>query len=236
MEHTFLTLLWLPIGYLLGSCSFSWLVARVFRVKLAHATVSELGRRGGFRLAGIAVLGEIGKAWIAVTLAFLIAKDPWATALSGLGAILGHSFPAWLMFRVFFKGATQDWKLGGKAMSAGCGALAALWVMDSPETGRILLLAGGIALSAWLITWWVSAGSLSATFTTLGIAVLWDLPLPYRFLLIAGGVVALFRLSENLGRVVTLKEHVTPPLWLKPRDIPAWLRPPWPWVQKVFAQ
>ncbi len=93
------------IGYLLGSLSPSYLIARLRHVDLRSGGSGNLGASNTMLMlgwyAGAAVaLFDIGKAVLAVYLAnLLFPSAALAGTLAGVAAVLGHIFPFYLHFR-----------------------------------------------------------------------------------------------------------------------------------------
>lgn len=92
------------IGYLLGSLSPSYLIARLRHVDLRSGGSGNLGASNTMLMlgwyAGAAVaLFDIGKAVLAVWLAkLLFPSAALAGTLAGVAAVLGHIFPFYLHF------------------------------------------------------------------------------------------------------------------------------------------
>jgi glycerol-3-phosphate acyltransferase PlsY len=113
----------------------------------------------------------------------LQALAPWAVSVAGLAALLGHARSVWLNFT------------GGKSVAAGLGVLLAIaW-----PVGLGGLAVFGAALATSRI---VSLSSILAAFTAIALVCVLDLPLPYRLLVIAGGVYVVARHRANLQRLM----------------------------------
>src|SRR5947207_15799854 len=110
-------------GYLLGSIPFGVIVMKAAGAgdprdigsgNIGATNVLRSGRKG---LAALTLLGDGGKAALAVLIAFLATRNAtpaaqaWLTALAGGAAFLGHLFPVWLGFK------------GGKGVATFFGAL-----------------------------------------------------------------------------------------------------------------
>ncbi len=108
-------------GYALGAIPFGLLLTRAAGLgdvraigsgNIGATNVLRTGRKG---LAVATLLLDAGKGAAAVLLAGLIWPDqPQFPALAGIGAILGHLYPAWLGFR------------GGKGVATLAGIVAVL--------------------------------------------------------------------------------------------------------------
>ena len=111
------------------------------------------------------------------------ASLPWAVCLAGLAAIIGHGRSIWLNFT------------GGKSVAAGLGVLLAM----SWPVGLGGLAVFGLAVAAFRI---VSLGSLLAALTAIILVCVLEQPLPYRLLVIAGGVYVIVRHRANIQRLL----------------------------------
>ena len=136
-------LVWIIIGYLLGSIPFGLLLTRMIGVDIRTVGSGNIGttnvlRTGNKGLAAATLLLDAGKGAVAVLLARHFGGLE-AGMLAGMAAFLGHCYPVWLKFR------------GGKGVATLLGvALAAV------------PLAGVIALVAWL------AGALVTRYSSVG--------------------------------------------------------------------
>jgi len=150
------SLLALPIAYLIGSIPFGYLIVKL----TAGADIRQTGsggtgatnvsRRAG-KVAGIAtLLLDALKGAVAVFVAAkwceqfqpnLLAGD-WILLGSAVAAIVGHIFPVWLGFR------------GGKGVATGAG----VFLMLHPLA---VLCAGVVFVIVVLLTRYVSLGSIS---------------------------------------------------------------------------
>jgi glycerol-3-phosphate acyltransferase PlsY len=108
---------------------------------------------------------------------------PWAVCLAGLAALLGHARSVWLNFA------------GGKSVAAGLGVLLAL----SWPVGLGGLTVFGIALAIFRI---VSLGSILAALTAMALVCGTEQPLPFRLLVIAGGIYVIARHRANIQRLL----------------------------------
>ena len=108
---------------------------------------------------------------------------PWAVCLAGLAALLGHGRSIWLGFT------------GGKSAATGLGVLLALsWPIG---LGAAAAFAATLALLRI-----VSLGSMLAALTAVVLAVALGEPLPYRLLVIAGGLYVIARHRTNIARLL----------------------------------
>jgi glycerol-3-phosphate acyltransferase PlsY len=108
---------------------------------------------------------------------------PWAVGLAGLAAILGHGRSIWLNFA------------GGKSVAAGLGVLLAMaWPVG---LGAFAVFAVALAVFRF-----VSLGSMLAALTAIVLVCGLEQPLPYRLLVIAGGIYVIVRHRANIRRLM----------------------------------
>lgn len=108
---------------------------------------------------------------------------PWVVCLAGLAVLLGHGRSIWLNFT------------GGKSVAAGPGVLLAM----SWPVGLGALTVFGVALAIFRI---VSLGSVLAALTAIVLICGLEQPLPYRLLVIAGGIYVVVRHRANIQRLL----------------------------------
>jgi glycerol-3-phosphate acyltransferase PlsY len=108
---------------------------------------------------------------------------PWAVCLAGLAALLGHSRSIWLNFT------------GGKSAATGLGILLAM----SWPVGLGAATVFGIALAIFRI---VSLSSILAALTAIALICGLEQPVPYRLLVIAGGIYVIVRHRANIHRLL----------------------------------
>jgi glycerol-3-phosphate acyltransferase PlsY len=120
---------WIPsisVAYLLGSIPFGYLLVRIFRNQdirqqgSGNIGATNVARSGAKGLGVATLLLDLGKAYLAVTIARHLAAGLGPTArfdvevAAAVAAILGHVFPVWLGFR------------GGKGVASALGVFLAL--------------------------------------------------------------------------------------------------------------
>jgi glycerol-3-phosphate acyltransferase PlsY len=152
----------IAFGYLLGSIPFGLLLARaaglgdVRTVGSGNIGATNVLRLGDKRVAAATLLLDGAKGAVAVLIAGYFAGQPAALA-AGLGAVLGHVFPAWLKFK------------GGKGVATTLGVLLAvswplgllgmvLWLAIAVAT-RLSSLSALLALALVAATAWATATS-----------------------------------------------------------------------------
>ena len=114
------TIIILLASYLLGSISFSYLIARLVKgmdIRTVgshnaggHNVMLEVGRAWGI----VVTVLDIGKGALAAWLGLTLGKSLAVGILAGLATVLGHNYPFYLRFR------------GGKGVSASLGVLLVL--------------------------------------------------------------------------------------------------------------
>ena len=107
----------------------------------------------------------------------------WAVCLAGVAVLLGHSRSIWLNFT------------GGKSAATGLGLLLAL----SWPVGLGAAAAFGVVLAIFRR---VSLGSIVAALTAIALVCGLEQPLPYRLLVIAGGLYVIVRHRTNIRRLL----------------------------------
>jgi acyl phosphate:glycerol-3-phosphate acyltransferase len=108
---------------------------------------------------------------------------PWAVCLAGLAALLGHSRSIWLGFT------------GGKSVATGLGVLLAMaWPVG---LGALAVWAAALAISRIM-----SLSSMLAALTAITLVCALPQPLPYRLLVIAGGVYVVILHRANIRRLL----------------------------------
>lgn len=136
-------------GYAIGSIPFGLLLGRAARGTDVRDTGSgSMGTTNVLRVAGPVAAGatfalDVGKGAAAVACARALGAGPAGEVAAGLGAMVGHSWPALAGFR------------GGKSVATAFGAVLAL----SPEVSVWAVVGGLTALTTTRI---VSVGSLVA--------------------------------------------------------------------------
>jgi glycerol-3-phosphate acyltransferase PlsY len=182
-------ILCLALGYALGATPFGLLLTRAAGLgdvraigsgNIGATNVLRTGRRG---LAAATLLLDAGKGAAAVLLAGLIWPDqPQFPALAGIGAFLGHLYPAWLGFK------------GGKGVATLAGIVALLhW--------PTIVVAAVVWILVVLATRYSSLASVLATLSGPAAAALlgrFDLAI----LFLGFAVLILWTHRANIGRLI----------------------------------
>src|SRR3954471_17402243 len=197
----------LLIAYLLGSVPTGYLAGKLLRgIDIRRHGSKSTGATNVLRTLGkgaalIVLVGDVLKGVGAIIVArsfcpWLYAEIsppptasdlhvwvPWAVCLAGLAVLLGHSRSIWLNFT------------GGKSAATGLGVLLAL----SWPVGLGAAAAFGVVLA---ISRMVSLGSIVAALTAIALVCGLEQPLPYRLLVIAGGIYVIARHRANIQRLL----------------------------------
>lgn len=178
-------------AYLLGSVSFSYLIARlVKKIDIRDHGSGNAGATNTLRVLGtgpaIAVLIlDVVKGILAVWLGYWFSSEPIVPFLAGISAIIGHNWPVFFGFR------------GGKGVATTIGVFATLAFLPS-------LYAGIIAILSIFITRFVSLGSLIfVVLTPAFIFLLGGYPASYILLGTMLAVVSVWRHRTNVKRLIS---------------------------------
>jgi len=148
----FLSLLCLPLSYLIGAIPFGLLLATRTGVDIRSQGSGNIGATNVARLLGkklgiVTLLLDVAKGFVPMWFTAVVAGDaPGSSlmvALAGVLAVLGHMYPVYLGFR------------GGKGVATGLG----VFLFLSPPAVFLSLL---LFLAAVYFTGFVSVGSLLA--------------------------------------------------------------------------
>jgi glycerol-3-phosphate acyltransferase PlsY len=186
-------------AYLLGSIPTAYLVGkRFYGLDIREFGSKSVGATNALRVLGkwpalVILLIDILKGVAAVVLARWICSEfstpdqqPWAacaTSLAGIAALLGHGWSIWLGFA------------GGKSVATGLGVVLALsWPV---ALGGLAVF--GVVVAVARI---VSLGSILAALTAIVLICVLDEPMPYRLLIVAGGLYVVGRHRANLTRLL----------------------------------
>ena len=137
------------VGYLLGSISFAVLLVRAVAGKdirsegSGNAGATNVLRAHGKKLALLVALLDVAKGAAAVLLVRLVTADPLWGSAAGVAAVLGHVFPVFYGFR------------GGKGVATAVGVFLVL-----APLALLCCLAVFVAIVA--VTRYVSLGSVVA--------------------------------------------------------------------------
>jgi len=194
----------LGIAYLLGSTPTGYWVGKLLKgIDIREHGSRSTGATNVFRVVGkwpalVVLLVDVLKGVAALAIVRWLyelpsvtpppALDlqswvPWAVCLAGLAALFGHSHSIWLNFT------------GGKSAATGLGVLLAM----SWPVGVGAAAAFAVVLAVFRI---VSLSSMLAALTAIALVCGLEQPLPYRLLVIAGGIYVIVRHRANIQRLL----------------------------------
>jgi glycerol-3-phosphate acyltransferase PlsY len=199
----------LGIAYLFGSLPTGYLAGKLLRgIDLREHGSKSVGATNVLRTLGkwpalIVLLVDVLKGvaailfarwfypWLGAWPAFapppgldLQAWTPWAVCFAGLAALVGHSRSIWLNFA------------GGKSAATGLGVLLAIsWPVGLGAAAAFLTLLAILRI--------VSLSSMAGAVTAIGLICGLSEPLPYRLLVIAGGLYVIARHRANIQRLLS---------------------------------
>ncbi|MDK2982001.1 MAG: acyl phosphate:glycerol-3-phosphate acyltransferase [Chloroflexota bacterium] len=195
-------LLSLPIAYLIGSIPSGWLVVKLFTGQDVRSI--ESGRTGGTNAmrAGGPVAGLLtavldaakGAAAVWISQALSAGID-WTAAMSGVLAIVGHNYSAFLVEK------GSDGKLhfrGGAGGATTLGAAIGLWL----HSWMIIL---PFALVFYVVVGYASLTTISIAFSAMGLFTIRALqgmnPWAYALFGVAALAIVMYALRPNLIRL-----------------------------------
>ncbi|MEE8638460.1 MAG: glycerol-3-phosphate 1-O-acyltransferase PlsY [Candidatus Margulisiibacteriota bacterium] len=146
-------------SYLLGSIPFSHIFPKLKGKDIKKGGTKNIGASNVLVVAGpfmgaLALIGDIAKGYLAVSLAAYYSPNPWLGVFAGIAAIVGHDFSLFLKFK------------GGKGVATTGGVLIAfdpilafivflLWILliivsryFIPST---LIIAASLPLMMWVL-------------------------------------------------------------------------------------
>ena len=163
-------------GYLLGSLPFGLLLTRlaglgdVRQIGSGNIGATNVLRTGRKDLAAATLLLDGGKGAAAVLIANLWGPD--VALMAGYGAVLGHLFPLWLMFK------------GGKGVATALGVLLAIaWPVGAAACATWLVVAALFRISSLsalvsfaaspLFAWYIKGDWQLVQFAAILAVVIW---------------------------------------------------------------
>jgi acyl phosphate:glycerol-3-phosphate acyltransferase len=184
----------LIVGYGVGSLPIGFVLTRWLRgVDLRQTGSGNVGATNVYRTAGLGLAivvasVDVAKGVVSVLIASRLTSNVTAAVISGVAAIVGHLYPAWLRFR------------GGKGVATACGVF-----------GLLAPVATLWAVAAFLFTVtatrYVSLGSIVASAALPPLAWATEAPVA----VVAGGAVAglliIVKHRANLMRIVAGTER-----------------------------
>jgi len=124
METPTNLLIYIALGYLIGSLPFAVIVSKAFGLAdprsfgSGNPGATNVLRTGNKAAAALTLFGDAAKGWLAMFMAAKVGAGETAVACAGLAAFLGHLFPLFLRFK------------GGKGVATAIGVLIGLdgWI------------------------------------------------------------------------------------------------------------
>ena len=176
------------VGYAVGSIPFAFLVGRLAAgVDLRQTGSGNVGAANTLRTSGAAAAAcvlvlDVAKGMTGVLWAARLGGGETATALAGLGAVVGHIYPVWLRFR------------GGKGVATAAGVFSVLTPLAIAPAAAIFVV------TVW-VTRYVSLGSVLATIALGPLAWSTGASPAATAAAAAAGALIVFRHRSNLGRL-----------------------------------
>ena len=175
------------ITYLMGSIPFGVLFARAQNINLQEHGSRNIGATNVNRIIGkkagiFTLLGDTFKGWLAILLAYLVLTDPYAIAVAGITAFLGHLFSVFIKFK------------GGKGVAIGLGIH--LYIMPIPT----LMAIGVFALTLWFLNY-VSLSSICSSIALPIFGILTNVPVPYIYMSLGIAIMVVVRHHKNILRI-----------------------------------
>jgi acyl phosphate:glycerol-3-phosphate acyltransferase len=186
--EVFLTILFMVMGYLLGSIPTGYLVARARGVDIQRVGSGNIGATNILRTLGlgaalVVMVLDPFKGFLAVTLPILFGMTPWTVALAGLAAVLGNNFNVFLQLK------------GGKGIATGLGVLLGVEPL-------VTLLVVVLGVTVILLSRYVSLGSLVGVLSApLFLLARGDFLFPYLFMTLCIALLAFYRHRDNILRL-----------------------------------
>lgn len=142
----------LAIGYAFGLFQTGYIYGKAHNIDIrehgsGNAGTTNTLRTLGWKAGAITFLGDLGKAMLAILVAWLIFRSRYPEGVAvlkmyaGLGAVLGHNYPCYLKFK------------GGKGIACTSGFILACFIQTAPLC--LVLFVAAVA-----ITRYVSLGSI----------------------------------------------------------------------------
>lgn len=177
------------LGYLLGSLPFAVIVSRIFGLAdprsfgSGNPGATNVLRTGNKKAALLTLIGDALKGWIAMQIAAALGADGVGVVVAGVAAFFGHVFPLFLKFK------------GGKGVATALGVLAGL-------SGWLALICAGVWLVVAFVTRYSSLAALLAAVAAPAAALYLQLPPPAVFAATAMAAILVQRHRENIRRLL----------------------------------
>ncbi|MCE5201923.1 MAG: glycerol-3-phosphate 1-O-acyltransferase PlsY [Synergistaceae bacterium] len=186
-----MSILWLIVGYVVGSCPTGFLVAKYLRgIDIRNFGSGNIGATNTGRLLGkkwaFAVASfDMLKGGLAVLFVSCFAESSTVLALTGASAVLGHNYPIWLGFR------------GGKGVATTFGVFG-FFDFFNPWPA---LIGGCIWYLVMKKTRYVSVASMTALFASSLLMPVFGMPRPYYIAALLLSGLSVWRHRANIRRI-----------------------------------
>ncbi len=198
-----LVLLFMVVGYLLGTIPTGYLVAKMRGVNIQEVGSGNIGATNVLRTLGVVpallvMLLDPVKGAVAALLPTAFGTDTWTVALAGLAAVVGNSFNVMLGLR------------GGKGIATSIG----VFLVVDPSTAVLSIIIGILTI---LVSRYVSLGSIVGMISLpLFVIAGGSFPVANLFLAFSLAALTIFRHRENVMRLMAgterrLGQKVRPP-------------------------
>lgn len=194
-----MSLVWLALGYLLGSLPTGYLAAKAIKgIDIRTFGSGNIGATNAGRLLGknfaigIAIFDML-KGGIIVLIASRFISNPTILALTGAMSVIGHNYPVWLGFK------------GGKGVATTFGVLA-FYDFFNPYPA----LFGGLV---WYLTLkrtrYVSVSSMIGLFASAFIMPVFNMPRAYYVAALLLSALSVWRHKSNIKLLLSDLEEKT---------------------------
>ena len=180
-------------GYFMGSSNLAWYMSKLRGFDIRNHGSNNAGASNaavtmGFKVGIIVAVHDIAKAFLSALIATLLFPSlPYAGAVAGVSAVLGHIFPLFLHFR------------GGKGLAPFMGLVLALdW--------RFFLILAVAILLITLITDYISLGAITAILSFPSYLYFTNKALIMVALIAFASSVMLYKHAINIKRLCTGQE------------------------------
>ena len=202
----------IPIGYVLGSIPFGYLIVRAMRgIDVREYGSHNIGATNVLRVVGwfpalLTLLGDVLKGAVPPGLAVLPwftggTVNPWIVVLAALAAVWGHAYSGYFYVK-------ERRFARGKAVATGAGA-----VIGFVAAGQVAWPALVAMTLVWVLSvsapkpfsgrWgWVSLASILAAVSMPIAFAFTRAPLPYVLFGVAAALFVLWKHKENIGRLL----------------------------------
>ncbi len=180
-----------PVGYLTGKYVAGIDVRSLGSGKIGATNVRRaLGWKGFFMV--LALDAVKGAAAVALADWLVSGPSPWAKALGGLAAVVGHSWSCFLGMR------------GGRGVATGAGAM----LLMLPQVMLVTTLVGipSVALSKYMSLGSV-AGAVTVPTVTLLMVLFTDAPWAYFVFAVLASSLIIIKHKDNIERILTGTER-----------------------------